>query len=70
MPLCIQNPQKGSRPEAVSAWAITVAPGSAFVDVDWDSDEMLVHVIEAENGDVIREAINGFYDRYQKKVFP
>ncbi len=31
---------------------------------------MLVHVIEAENGDVIREAINGFYDRYQKKVFP
>ena len=55
---------------AVSAWAITVAPGSAFVDVDWDSDEMLVHVIEAENGDIIREAINGFYDRYQKKVFP
>ena len=55
---------------AVSAWAITVAPGSAFVDVDWESGEMLVHVLEAEDGDVIREIVNGFYEKYQKRVFP
>lgn len=55
---------------AVSAWAITVAPGSAFVDVDWESDEMLVHVLEAEDGDKIRRIYNDFYDRYQKRVFP
>jgi len=55
---------------AVSAWAITVAPGSAFVDVDWESDELLVHVLEAEDGDKIRRMYNDFYERYQKKVFP
>ena len=55
---------------AVSAWAITVAPGSAFVDVDWESDELLVHVLEAEDGDKIRRIYNDFYERYQKRVFP
>jgi multisubunit Na+/H+ antiporter MnhE subunit len=55
---------------AVSAWAMTVAPGSAFVDVDWESNEMLVHVLEADDGDKIRALFNDFYERYQKKVFP
>lgn len=55
---------------AVSAWAVTVAPGSAFVDVDWESNEMLIHVLEAEDGDKIRQIYNDFYERYQKKVFP
>ena len=55
---------------AVSAWAITVAPGSAFVDLDPESDEMLVHVLEAQDGDRIREIYSEFYERYQKKVFP
>jgi len=55
---------------AVSAWAITVAPGSAFVDVDWEAGDMLVHVLEADDGDQIRKTINTFYNRYQKRVFP
>jgi multisubunit Na+/H+ antiporter MnhE subunit len=55
---------------AVTAWATTIAPGSAFVDIDWESEEMLIHVLEADDGDNIREIYATFYEKYQKKVFP
>lgn len=55
---------------AVSAWAITVAPGSAYVDTDWDAGEMLVHVLEAEEAEKIRRIYGEFYERYQRRVFP
>jgi multisubunit Na+/H+ antiporter MnhE subunit len=55
---------------AVSAWATTLSPGTALVDVDWDAGQILIHVIDASNPDAIREAHQRFYDRYQRNVFP
>jgi multisubunit Na+/H+ antiporter MnhE subunit len=55
---------------AVTAWAITVSPGSAYVETDWETDEMLIHVLEADHADEIRRAYQEFYDRYQRRIFP
>ena len=55
---------------AVSAWAITVSPGSAYVETDWETDEMLIHVLEADHAEEIRQTYQEFYDRYQRRIFP
>lgn len=55
---------------AITAWALTLSPGSAYVDTDWEEGEMLIHVLEAEHGDEIRQAYQEFYDRYQRRIFP
>jgi multisubunit Na+/H+ antiporter MnhE subunit len=55
---------------AVTAWAITVAPGSAYVETDWETNEMLVHVLESDHAEEIRQAYQRFYDRYQRQIFP
>jgi multisubunit Na+/H+ antiporter MnhE subunit len=55
---------------AISAWAITVSPGSAYVDTDWEEREMLVHVLEADHGDEVRQSLQEFYERYQRRIFP
>lgn len=55
---------------AVSAWATTLSPGTALVDVDWEAGQMLIHVIDASNPDEIRNAMQTFYERYQRHVFP
>jgi multisubunit Na+/H+ antiporter MnhE subunit len=55
---------------AVTAWAITVSPGSAYVETDWETDEMLIHVLESDHADEIRRTYQEFYDRYQRRIFP
>jgi multicomponent Na+:H+ antiporter subunit E len=55
---------------AVSALATTLSPGSLLVDIDWSRREMLVHMIDASDPDDIRERMQRFYDRYQRRVFP
>jgi multicomponent Na+:H+ antiporter subunit E len=55
---------------AVSALATTLSPGSVLVDLDHDRREMLVHVIDATDPDGVRERMQRFYDRYQRRVFP
>lgn len=55
---------------AVSAWATTLSPGTALVDVDWEAGEILIHVMDARDPEQIREAHQRFYDRYQRHVFP
>jgi multicomponent Na+:H+ antiporter subunit E len=63
----------GARSEhgvAVSALATTLSPGSVLIDVDWDRGDLLLHVIDASDPDRVRERLQRFYDRYQRRVFP
>ncbi len=55
---------------AVSAWAITLSPGSAYIETDDETNEMLVHVLEVDHAEEIRQTYQAFYDRYQRRVFP
>ena len=63
----------GARSEhgvAVSALATTLSPGSVLIDVDWERGDLLLHVIDASHPDQVRERLQRFYDRYQRRVFP
>jgi multicomponent Na+:H+ antiporter subunit E len=63
----------GARSEhgvAVSALATTLSPGSVLIDVDWERGDLLLHVIDASDPDRVRERLQRFYDRYQRRVFP
>jgi multicomponent K+:H+ antiporter subunit E/multicomponent Na+:H+ antiporter subunit E len=54
----------------VTGITTSLAPGSVLLDVDWDRNLMLVHVIDASDPDQIRAGMQDLYDRYQRKVFP
>jgi multisubunit Na+/H+ antiporter MnhE subunit len=54
----------------VTGITTSLAPGSILLDVDWDRNLMLVHVIDASDPDQIRADMQKLYDRYQRKVFP
>ncbi len=54
----------------VTGVTTSLAPGSIVLDVDWDRNMMLVHVIDASDPDQIRADMQDLYDRYQRKVFP
>jgi len=55
---------------AVAALATTLSPGSVLIDVDWERGDLLLHVIDASEPDQVRERLQRFYDRYQRRVFP
>jgi multisubunit Na+/H+ antiporter MnhE subunit len=55
---------------AVTALVTTLAPGSYFISVDWDRQEMLFHFLEASDPDEIRRTMAHSYERYQRAVFP
>ncbi|MGI9049041.1 MAG: Na+/H+ antiporter subunit E [Rubrobacteraceae bacterium] len=55
---------------AVSALSTTLSPGTVLIDVDWEREVMLIHVIDASDPDAFREGEQDFYRRYQRKVFP
>jgi multisubunit Na+/H+ antiporter MnhE subunit len=41
-----------------------------MLDVDSERRAMLFHVIDASDPDAVRAHIDGFYHRYQRRVFP
>lgn len=55
---------------AVSTLATTLSPGTFLVEVNWERRVMLIHAIEAEDPDAVRDYLEHMYQRYQKKVFP
>ena len=62
--------RRSDRGVAVSALATTLSPGSVLVEIDWQRREMLLHVIDATDPDRVRDRLQRFYDRYQRRVFP
>lgn len=55
---------------AVSTLATTLSPGTFLVEVNWERRVMLIHAIEAEDPEAVRDSLEHMYQRYQKKVFP
>lgn len=55
---------------AVTALATTLSPGTVLIDIDRERAVMIFHVIDATDPDAARAAIDGFYERYQRKAFP
>lgn len=55
---------------AVTAWSLTLSPGSVLIDVDWERRVILFHFIDASEPDRLREKIQKSYDRYQRPIFP
>ncbi len=62
--------QRTERGVAVFALATTLSPGSVLIDVDWERRDLLVHVIDASDPDAVRDRLQRFYDRYQRRIFP
>lgn len=55
---------------AVTGLVMTLSPGAALVDVDWEQGVMFFHLLDAAEPDVIRDTYEQFYRRYQRHVFP
>jgi multicomponent Na+:H+ antiporter subunit E len=55
---------------AATALMLTLAPGEFLVDIDWDDEAMLVHVLDASDPEAVRRRHATFYERYQRSVFP
>ena len=55
---------------AVTGLLIGLSPGSLLLDVDDKRRMMLFHVIDARDPDAVRAQIDGFYHRWQRRVFP
>jgi multisubunit Na+/H+ antiporter MnhE subunit len=41
-----------------------------LVEVDNERQAMLFHVIDASDPDAVRDHLDRFYQRYQRRVFP
>jgi multicomponent K+:H+ antiporter subunit E/multicomponent Na+:H+ antiporter subunit E len=55
---------------AVTALVTTLSPGSYFLGVDWEHEQMVFHFFDASDPDAIRADRERLYDRYQRHVFP
>lgn len=62
--------ERSERGLAVSALATTLSPGSVLIDIDREAGDLLLHVIDASDPDGVRDRLQRFYDRYQRRVFP
>jgi multicomponent Na+:H+ antiporter subunit E len=55
---------------AVTGLLAGLSPGSMLVEVDSQRQAMLFHVIDASDPDAVRDHLDRFYQRYQRRVFP
>jgi multicomponent Na+:H+ antiporter subunit E len=55
---------------AVTGLLAGLSPGSMLVEVDAERRAMLFHVIDASDPDAVRDHLDRFYRRYQRRVFP
>lgn len=55
---------------AVTGLVVTLSPGEFLVDVDWEREVLLLHVLDATDPDAVRERHENFYRRWQEPVFP
>ena len=68
--ICVPVGQRTRAGVAATALAVTLSPGEVFVDVDWERDVMLLHLLDASDPDAVRRHHAHFYDRHQRSVFP
>jgi multisubunit Na+/H+ antiporter MnhE subunit len=54
----------------VTAFLLTLSPGSLLVDLDWEQRQMYFHSLDATHPDSLRQRYQDFYETYQQHVFP
>ncbi len=55
---------------AVSTLVNTLSPGSVLLDIDWEHRLMRFHYINSSDPVKLRQNMQTFYQKYQRKVFP
>jgi multicomponent Na+:H+ antiporter subunit E len=56
--------------KGMAGYVITLSPGSFLVDVDEETNEMLVHMIDASDPDALRHDYQTFHQRFERHVVP
>jgi multisubunit Na+/H+ antiporter MnhE subunit len=56
--------------EALAGYVITVSPGTYLIDVDEETNEMLVHAMDASDPDAVRQHYEWLFERYERHVVP
>lgn len=71
-PATVRIPRLGRTDAGVAAWGITtsLSPDEFAVEVDTERDELLVHVLDGDDHDRVREHHRQRYERTERKVFP
>ncbi|RKG64012.1 cation transporter [Corallococcus sp. CA054B] len=54
----------------VSSWAMSLAPGTVLLELDWERRVMRMHALDASDPDKLIRQQDNFYQRYQRAVFP
>ena len=70
-PAWVVIPLELRTPEAITmlAGTITLTPGTVSADVSEDGKALLVHALDAENPDEVRDDIKQRYERRLKEIF-
>ncbi|KAJ29774.1 Na+/H+ antiporter subunit E [Rhodobacteraceae bacterium R_SAG8] len=70
-PAWVVIPLELRTPEAITmlAGTITLTPGTVSADVSEDGKALLVHALDAENPDAVRDDIKQRYERRLKEIF-
>lgn len=62
--------ERTARGVQVSSWALSLAPGTVLLELDWERRVMRVHALDASDPDKLVRQQDTFYQRYQRAVFP
>ncbi len=70
-PAWIEVPLDLRQPEAISVLAgtITLTPGTVSADLSDEGHSLLVHALDAEDPDAVRDEIKDRYERRLKEIF-
>ena len=70
-PTWVSIPLDIKTPEAITilAGTITLTPGTVSADLSSEGHNLLVHCLDAEDADAVRDQIKGRYERRLKEIF-
>lgn len=54
----------------MAGYVLTVSPGTFLIDVDDETNELLVHAIDASDPDALRRHYQSLYQGYERHVVP
>lgn len=62
--------ERTARGVQVSSWAMSLAPGTVLLELDWEKRVMRMHALDASDPARLIQQQDHFYQRYQRAVFP
>ncbi len=54
----------------MAGFVITVTPGTFLIDVDEETNEMLVHAIDASDPEAVRDHYQWLFENFERRVVP